>query len=98
MASGAAFTAVVIGQFANAFACRSEHRPPWSLGWTSNRLLIGAVAAEMVALVAFVGLPPIADLLGQAPPNTAGLAVAMLAGPAVLVTDAIDKTLRARRP
>ena len=35
-ASGAAFTAVVLGQFANAFACRSERRPPWALGWTSN--------------------------------------------------------------
>src|SRR5262249_16233331 len=63
-ASGAAFTAVVLGQFANAFACRGEHRRPGALGWTSNRLLIGAVAVELVALVAFLYLPPLADLLG----------------------------------
>jgi hypothetical protein len=37
-APGAAFAAVVIGQMANAFACRST-RPPWSLGWRSNRLV-----------------------------------------------------------
>ena len=36
-ASGAAFAAVVIGQMANAFACRSASRPPWRLGWTTNR-------------------------------------------------------------
>ncbi len=97
MASGAAFTAVVIGQFANAFACRSEHRPPGALGWGSNPLLVGAVAVELVALVVFVGYPPIANLLGQQPPNAAGLSVALLAGPAVLAADAIDKAWRSRR-
>ena len=39
-ASGAAFAAVVIGQIANAFACRSATRWPGALGWTSNRLLV----------------------------------------------------------
>ena len=82
---------------ANAFACRSEHRPPWALGWTSNRLLVGAVAVELLALLAFLGLPPFAELLGQRPPSAAGLAVALLAGPAVLAVDAADKRLRACR-
>ena len=41
-ASGAAFAAVVFGQAANAFACRSTTRSPRQLGWTSNRLLSGA--------------------------------------------------------
>jgi calcium-translocating P-type ATPase len=96
-ASGAAFTAVVVGQFANAFACRSERRPPWSLGWTSNPLLLGAMAAELVALIVFLGFPPLADLLGQQPPNTVGLAIALLAAPVVLVVDAVEKRLRADR-
>jgi hypothetical protein len=96
-ASGAAFTAVVQGQFANAFACRSEHRSPWALGWASNPLLIGAVAVELVALLAFVGLPFLAELLGHQPPNTAGFAVALLAGPAVLAADAVDKMYRGGR-
>jgi len=37
-ASGAAFAAVVFGQVANAFACRSTVRPVWRLGWRTNRL------------------------------------------------------------
>ena len=45
-ASGAAFAAVVIGQAANAFACRSATRWPGALGWTSNRLLLGAVGGR----------------------------------------------------
>ena len=35
-----------------------------ALGWSSNRLLLGAVAVEALALVAFLCLPPLADLLG----------------------------------
>ncbi len=73
MASGAAFTAVVLGQAANAFACRSASRPPWRLARPANRLLIGAVAAMIVLLVGFLFIPPIADLLGQAPPERRGL-------------------------
>ncbi|WP_372592926.1 cation-translocating P-type ATPase, partial [Actinotalea sp.] len=42
-ASGAAFATVVLGQAANAFACRSATRPPWVLGWWSNPLLGPAV-------------------------------------------------------
>ena len=57
-ASGAAFTAVVIGQVANAFACRSATRWPGALGWTSNRLLLGAVAVELLALAGLPAHPP----------------------------------------
>jgi calcium-translocating P-type ATPase len=91
MASGAAFAAVVIGQFANAFACRSEHRWPGALGWTSNRLLFVAVGTEVALLGAFMWIPPIADLLGHAPPNLAGWIVALCAAPAVLGVDAVAK-------
>ncbi len=97
-ASGAAFSAVVIGQAANAFACRSSTRRPGTLGWFSNRFLVGAAAAELVFLVAFLGLPFIASLLDHAPPGVAGLAVAALAAPAVLVADALDKSRHRRSP
>jgi magnesium-transporting ATPase (P-type) len=92
-ASGAAFTAVVLGQAANAFACRSTRWPPWKLGWAANRLLLGAVAAALAMLVAFLFVPPIADLLDHAPPEPAGLAVALLAIPAVLAADAVHKAV-----
>jgi magnesium-transporting ATPase (P-type) len=98
-ASGAAFTAVVLGQAANAFACRSTVWPPWRIGWTTNHLLVGAVAAELAMLAGFLYLPPLAELLDQAPPTLAGFAVALLAIAAVLVADAVHKgALHARRP
>jgi calcium-translocating P-type ATPase len=97
-ASGAAFTTVVLAQAANAFACRSTVLPPWRIGWTTNRLLLWAILAEMGMLVGFLYFPPLADLLGQAPPSPVGFAVALLAMPAVLAADAIHKTrLRRRR-
>ena len=40
-ASGAAFTAVVLGQMATALACRSSSRTIGEVGLRGNRLLIG---------------------------------------------------------
>ncbi|MDO5864498.1 MULTISPECIES: cation-transporting P-type ATPase [Paenarthrobacter] len=93
-ASGAAFAAVVIGQMATAFACRSATTPPWQQGWFTNRLLLWAVAGEIVALAVFLFLAPVAGLLGQAPPTPAGWNIAILAFPAVLAVDLLYKRLR----
>ena len=95
-ASGAAFAAVVIGQMANAFACRSTTRWPGSLGWGANRLLLSAVVVELVALAGFLFISPLASLLGHAPPPLWGWTVAVLAIPAVLAADAAHKKVRAR--
>ncbi|WP_460993899.1 cation-translocating P-type ATPase [Sinomonas soli] len=95
-ASGAAFTAVVLGQLANAYACRSASRPAWRLPWGTNRMLLGAIAAELVLLAVFLFIGPVAALLGQAPPPLEGLAVAAFAIPGVLAGDAFHKTLRHR--
>jgi calcium-translocating P-type ATPase len=96
-ASGAAFAAVVIGQAANAFACRSATRWPGALGWGSNRLLVGAVAVELVMLAGFLFIPPVASLLDQAVPPGPAFVVAALAAPAVLGADALHKHFRRRR-
>jgi magnesium-transporting ATPase (P-type) len=96
-ASGAAFAAVVIGQAANAFACRSATRPPRDLGWRSNRLLLWAVGVELLALAGFLLVPPVARLLDQAVPPLAGLGAAALAAPAVLLADRLHKRSRAAR-
>jgi magnesium-transporting ATPase (P-type) len=96
-ASGAAFAAVVIGQIANSFACRSATQSPRQLGWRSNRLLLWAVAVELVALAGFLMIPPVARLLDQASPPLAGLAVAALAAPFVLAVDRIHKSVRAAK-
>ena len=95
-ASGAAFSAVVIGQMANAFACRSTVLPPRALGWRTNRLLLYSVAVELVVLVGFLYIGPVARLLDHRAPSLAGFAVAALAAPAVLTVDALDKARRRR--
>ncbi|SDQ88808.1 ATPase, P-type (transporting), HAD superfamily, subfamily IC [Pseudarthrobacter chlorophenolicus] len=95
-ASGTAFTAVVLGQLANAFACRSATVMPWQLGWGTNRLLLWAVAAELAVLAACLFIPPAAGLLGQAPPPPVGLLAASLAIPAVLAADWIYKDAKPR--
>ncbi len=96
-ASGAAFAAVVIGQIANSFACRSATRSPGQLGWKSNRLLLWAVGVELLALAGFLLIPPVARLLGQAFPPLAGFVVAMLAAPLVLAVDRVHKHVRAAK-
>ena len=96
VASGAAFTAVVLGQLANAFACRSATVPPWKLGWGTNRLLVWAVLAELAILAVCLYVPYLATLLGQAPPTPAGFLLALLAVPAVLAADWVHKSVRGR--
>lgn len=95
-ASGATFSAVVVGQMANAFACRSNTRWVARSGWRGNRLLVAAVLAEAGVTGAFLYIPSIAAVLGHAPPVAAGWTVALLTGPAVIAADLIDKTLRNR--
>lgn len=96
-ASGAAFTAVVLGQLANAFACRSERLPAWRLPVGTNPLILGAMAFELAALAVFLLVPPVAAALELRPPTLLGWAVAVLAVPAVLLADAAHKAARARR-
>ncbi|MGX1161242.1 calcium-translocating P-type ATPase [Arthrobacter sp. SLBN-100] len=91
-ASGAAFTAVVLGQLANAFACRSATVPPWRQGWLTNPLLVWAVIAELAVLAACLYMVPLAALLGQRPPTPLGFAIAFLAIPAVFAADWLYKT------
>lgn len=96
-ASGAAFTAVVVGQMANAFACRSATRWPGTLGWLTNRFLVYAVAVELTLLLACLYFAPLARILGHAPPTITGAIFAMSAFPAVIVADLLYKRVRRRR-
>jgi calcium-translocating P-type ATPase len=94
-ASGAAFAAVVLGQAANAFACRSTEEPVWTLA-RSNPLVVRAVVVELLALLVFL-YSPIAGVLDQSGPTLVGGLLAFLAVPAVLAADAVAKTRRRRR-
>jgi magnesium-transporting ATPase (P-type) len=93
-ASGAAFTAVVLGQLANAVACRSASKPFWQLRWNSNPRLVWAVLTEVALLCVFLFARPVAELLGHAPPPPGGFLLATLAIPGVLLADAAHKSIR----
>lgn len=92
-ASGAAFTAVVLGQMANAYACRSTSRPFWSIRPGTNQMLLWALGAELLLLAVFLYVPPAAALLGQTGPGLVGLLVALLSPLAVLAADSSEKLL-----
>ncbi|MBI1350390.1 MAG: HAD-IC family P-type ATPase [Actinomycetales bacterium] len=93
-ASGAAFITIVLAQTANAFACRSSTRPPWALGWLTNRLLTPAAAVELAFSVILLFVPVFATALGQSPPTAVGWVIALAAMPVLLGVDAADKGLR----
>ena len=95
-AAGAAFLAVVVGQTANAFACRSATARPGRLGWTTNRFLLVAVTIEAAIAASFLLVPGLASQLEHELPTSAGLVVALLAAPAVLLADALYKELAPR--
>lgn len=97
IASGSAFAAIAVGQMANAFACRSTTFPVWRLHPAGNPLVLAAVAAELLLLVTFLGVPWLADLLGGSWPNALGWAGALVTGAAVVLVDGVVKTRRARQ-
>jgi magnesium-transporting ATPase (P-type) len=92
-ASGAAFLTVVVGQSANAFACRSSRRPAWQLSWRSNRFLALAVLAGFAFAVALVLVPAAADLLDQQWPPAGAWIVILASAPGVILVDALWKRL-----
>ncbi len=61
------FAAIVCMQMANALECRSTPASLFAVGPLANRLLVGAVLAEALALLAFIYVPVVADALGQQP-------------------------------
>ncbi|PWW53152.1 HAD-IC family P-type ATPase [Actinokineospora spheciospongiae] len=93
-ASGTAFTAIVLGQLGNAFACRSAtHRQ----GWRGNPVLLAAVAVEVAVLGIFLFVPPLPELLRGTAPTPLGWALAAAAIPVVLLADLAAKRHRAAR-
>ena len=95
-ASGAAFSTVVVGQMANAVACRSATLPAWRINWFSNRMLVAAVVVEAVLLLFFLFFAPLAGVLGHAPPPLEAALVALLVIPTLLAVDGLHKFLRHR--
>ena len=97
-ASGCAFSVIVIGQLANAFACRSTSKPVWRLGARRNGLLVAAVLIELTLATSFVFVPVIARALGHRAPSATGFMFVAAAPPVMWLVDAADKRIRRRNP
>jgi magnesium-transporting ATPase (P-type) len=91
VASGSAFIAVVAGQSANAFACRSVSRPAFRVPISNNPAIVGALLVMWAVAAFLLFVPALARLLGHAPPSSLGLIVALLAFPAILAVDSLAK-------
>ena len=96
-ASGAAFTAVVIAQSANALACRSTQLRVWQLSVRRNTLMVWALAMQLGVFLVLLVIDPLARLLDQAPPTVGGALVAVLVFPAVILVDTLQKQAVVRR-
>ncbi len=96
-ASGATFAVIAVSQMANAFACRSATVPAWRVPPRTNRLVLAAVAAELVLLLAFVGVPWLSRLLGGSWPPVAGWTMAGASAVLLLLVDAAHKHRRRHR-
>lgn len=97
-ASGAAFVAIVIGQTATAFACRSSSRFVWQMSLRRNPSVPLALAASWLIALSLLYLPSLASPLAHAPPPGVGWLLAGLAFPAVLLADAGFKRWQRRNP
>ncbi len=94
LASGTAFAVIAGTQVANAFACRSTRLPVWRLDLLGNRLVLLAVGAELLLLMVFLGVPPVADLLGGSFPDPGGWLLVVASAGALVLVDGVAKTLR----
>ncbi|NIK59140.1 cation-translocating P-type ATPase [Kribbella shirazensis] len=97
VASGTAFAVIVLMQMANSLACRSERSTLFEIGFTTNRPLLLAIAAEMVLLTVFLGVPPVAELLGGGWPSLQGWLFAVAGVIVLLLVDTSTKLLRRSR-
>jgi magnesium-transporting ATPase (P-type) len=97
IASGSTFAAIAVAQMANAFACRSAVLPVWRMPLLGNRLVLAAVAAELVLLVVFLGVPSLAGLLGGSWPSPLGWLAAGAGAVVLVLVDAAAKRARHRR-
>jgi calcium-translocating P-type ATPase len=97
-ASGAAFLAVVAGQAANAFACRSETSSIFVVGWRGNPLLVGAVLVALAVTTLLLTVPGVAEVLTHTLPPLEGALVALLTAPAVVLADTLEKAVRRKYP
>jgi Ca2+-transporting ATPase len=87
---------VVMAQIGNVFTCRTETERVHHLGWFSNRFLWLAVAVEILLILSFVYVPPLAEAFNHAPLPLFYWAGLVLFTPVVYGLDRIRKSISRR--
>ena len=65
--TAATFSAIVVAQVANVFACRSDRVSLSQLGWFTNPLLLWGIATELVVLAFIIYTPWGNNIFGTSP-------------------------------
>jgi magnesium-transporting ATPase (P-type) len=87
---------VVMAQIGNVFTCRTETERVHHLGWFSNRFLWLAVAVEVLLILSFVYVPPLAEVFNHMPLPPFYWAGLVLFAPVVYGLDRIRKSISRR--
>jgi sodium/potassium-transporting ATPase subunit alpha len=85
---------IVACQVGNAFACRSGSQSIWHLGFWTNRMLLGGIAAELVLLILLIYAPPLRTLFSLAPLAPVLWLLLLTFGPVILLLEEGRKALR----
>lgn len=91
------WTAIVVSQVANVFACRDDTASVIRRSVVSNPILVIAVAVELLVVLASVYLPALRDALGTMPLSPVQWLPVTLAAPALLLAEEGRKALARRR-
>ncbi len=87
---------IVACQVGNAFACRSRSESIWHLGFRTNRMLLGGIAAELTLLLVLIYTPPLRTVFGLAPLAPWHWLLLLTFGPVLLFFEEGRKALRRR--
>jgi len=87
---------IVACQVGNAFACRSRSESIWHLGFGTNRMLLGGIAAELTLLLVLIYTPPLRIAFGLAPLASWHWLLLLTFGPVLLFFEEGRKALRRR--
>ncbi len=87
---------IVACQVGNAFACRSRSESIWHLGFGTNRMLLGGIAAELTLLLVLIYTPPLRTVFGLAPLAPWHWLLLLTFGPVLLFFEEGRKALRRR--
>jgi Ca2+-transporting ATPase len=85
------FTTLVLGQMGNALAIRSNTESVFSIGFFTNRTMIGAILLTFVLQLALLYIPFLQTIFDTQPLNARDLAIAIAASAVVFFVVEIDK-------